>query len=129
MSESNAIIPYDQPSEDRLQAFEHYLMCDDNDSRPINITELPTSSQQMLDQSTVANTSDVLDDQFIMDGDMFDEELQTIPSRVQDETNIGDRSRDFGNPIQLSTWPMQVSPYTCSCCQTLREISHTNGVF
>ncbi|CAI9095904.1 OLC1v1031939C2 [Oldenlandia corymbosa var. corymbosa] len=35
---------------------------------------------------------------------------------------------DFGNPITLPIWPILPSPYSCSGCQTLREIIHTNGV-
>ncbi|EPS68000.1 hypothetical protein M569_06775, partial [Genlisea aurea] len=30
-------------------------------------------------------------------------------------------------PIPISAWPVTPSPYSCSCCQTLREIAHVNG--
>ncbi|EYU20313.1 hypothetical protein MIMGU_mgv11b015009mg, partial [Erythranthe guttata] len=34
---------------------------------------------------------------------------------------------NFGNPIQIPIWPPPPSPYSCTCCQTLRQIFHTNG--
>ncbi|XP_073042548.1 uncharacterized protein [Primulina eburnea] len=40
----------------------------------------------------------------------------------------GIHCNDFNqNPMQLSIWPLPPSPYTCTCCQTLREFFHTNG--
>ena len=36
-------------------------------------------------------------------------------------------SSGFGNPMQLSVWPVPPSPYNCSCCHILREIIHING--
>ncbi|XP_057799781.1 uncharacterized protein LOC131015414 [Salvia miltiorrhiza] len=33
----------------------------------------------------------------------------------------------FGNPMRVPVWPVPPSPYSCSCCQTLREIFHVNG--
>ncbi|KAL3655752.1 hypothetical protein CASFOL_000148 [Castilleja foliolosa] len=33
----------------------------------------------------------------------------------------------FGNPIRIPIWPVPPSPYSCTCCQTLREFYHTNG--
>ncbi|KAL7001751.1 hypothetical protein U1Q18_002899 [Sarracenia purpurea var. burkii] len=38
------------------------------------------------------------------------------------------QSSDFGSPLQLSVWPVPPVPFTCSCCQVLREITHTNGI-
>ncbi|KAI3725195.1 hypothetical protein L1987_64973 [Smallanthus sonchifolius] len=81
-----------------LQALEDFLMHDDNDPAPLT---LPNSSQQN-------DFSPLLHDE---------PPVETLG--VHDKTNI--RSSDFGNPIRLSVWP-------CSCCQILREITHTNGV-
>ncbi|KAL1552317.1 hypothetical protein AAHA92_13128 [Salvia divinorum] len=33
----------------------------------------------------------------------------------------------FGNPARIPVWPAPPSPYSCSCCQTLRDIFHVNG--
>ncbi|KAF7153329.1 hypothetical protein RHSIM_Rhsim01G0109000 [Rhododendron simsii] len=33
----------------------------------------------------------------------------------------------FGNPVPLPVWPAPPVPFTCSCCQVLREIIHTKG--
>ncbi|GAA0173491.1 hypothetical protein Leryth_000722 [Lithospermum erythrorhizon] len=37
------------------------------------------------------------------------------------------QSSDYGRPMPVPVWPIPPSPYNCSCCQTLREIIHTNG--
>ncbi|PWA57645.1 RWP-RK domain-containing protein [Artemisia annua] len=119
MDEANAILPYNEPFEHRLQEYEHFLMHDEND------TEIPSTSQQI--DPLMGDDDPFLDDSFILDNDLFDEgNLQTNTTPVNDEPNIG--SSEFGNPIHLSSWPLQVPPYTCSCCQILREISHTNSV-
>lgn len=39
--------------------------------------------------------------------------------------NFNPENLNFGNPIQLLQWPVPPEPYTCSCCQVLREIIHT----
>ncbi|CAA0838037.1 Unknown protein [Striga hermonthica] len=31
------------------------------------------------------------------------------------------------NPVRIPIWPVPPSPYSCTCCQTLREFIHTNG--
>lgn len=33
----------------------------------------------------------------------------------------------FGDPIQKSDWLVSSSPYKCTCCQVLREITHVKG--
>ncbi|GFY95167.1 hypothetical protein Acr_10g0005520 [Actinidia rufa] len=35
---------------------------------------------------------------------------------------------DLGNSWQLSVWHLPPVPYSCACCQVLREITHTNGI-
>nr|GEW13793.1 hypothetical protein [Tanacetum cinerariifolium] len=118
MDETNAILPYNERFEHRLQEYEQYLMHDENDTQ-VPSTQVPSTSQHI--------DPPLVDDSFILDNDLFDEGLQTNTTPVNDnETNV--RSSEFGNPIHLSSWPLQVPPYTCSCCQILREISHTNGV-
>ncbi|KAL3844273.1 hypothetical protein ACJIZ3_001676 [Penstemon smallii] len=41
--------------------------------------------------------------------------------------NIFPENPGFGNPIQIPIWPVQPSPHSCTCCQTLREFFHING--
>ncbi|XP_021978773.1 uncharacterized protein LOC110874368 isoform X2 [Helianthus annuus] len=133
MSETGANLPHHvvAPLDPNLQALEHFLMHDDNN----NNFPPPNSSQQtgfsidtplVQDQTPVAGyESDPRVETFVHN-EMFVEGFQTNPSCVRDETNT--RSGEFGNPIRLSSWPLQLPPYTCSCCQILREITHTNGV-
>lgn len=120
-------------------------MCDNDDFPPLNFTELLTPLQQNEIPITPARfQSPVVDSENVQPNDSsFDplnlgnetheECFQTDPSQACDETNIGvntaNGTNDFGNPIQLSSWPLQVPPYTCSCCHILREIIHTNGLF
>lgn len=33
----------------------------------------------------------------------------------------------FVNSIPISIWPVPPSPYSCTCCQSLREFFHING--
>ncbi|KAI7728256.1 hypothetical protein M8C21_019039 [Ambrosia artemisiifolia] len=120
MAESGGIIPdHVTPLDPNyLQALENFLMNDDNNNN---------SSQQIdfsIDTSLVHDQPPV---ETFVDNIVFEEGFRTNPrSSVPDETNT--RSGEFGNPIRLSSWPLQVPPYTCSCCQILREITHTNGV-
>ncbi|KAI3701809.1 hypothetical protein L6452_27166 [Arctium lappa] len=129
MAEPQAnILPYDHPFDP-----EHYLLfIDDDDFPPLNFTELPTLLQQnnftsnpnsMLQSRPVAD-GDV--DPFILDDEIFVDGFQANPSPIRDETNIG--SSDFGNPIQLSAWPLQVPPYTCSVEITKFEVHGRLGV-
>ncbi|KAL7591060.1 hypothetical protein Lser_V15G33652 [Lactuca serriola] len=144
MAQSNANLSHNEQSNHNLQAFEHYLMCDNDDFPPLNFTELLTPLQQNEIPITPARfQSPVVDSENVQPNDSsFDplnlgnetheECFQTDPSQACDETNIGvntaNGTNNFGNPIQLSSWPLQVPPYTCSCCHILREIIHTNGV-
>lgn len=41
--------------------------------------------------------------------------------------NLEQRYLDDGKPI--SVWPPPAMPFQCTCCQVLREIIHTDGVF
>ncbi|XP_071726936.1 uncharacterized protein [Rutidosis leptorrhynchoides] len=125
MSETNVNLPnYNQL--EQLQAYEQYLLQDENNSPPLNHIDVPSSSrpnppivQSQVDGTRNAHPGDPIVDPFI-NNEMFEDDFQTNPST---------RSSNYGkNAIQLSTWPLQVSPYTCSCCQVLREISHTNGI-
>ncbi|KAL1834533.1 hypothetical protein ACET3Z_004184 [Daucus carota] len=57
---------------------------------------------------------------------------QTGPSAglngQSNEDLSGNLNRDFsnfGNPTPLAQWPVPEQPYSCSCCQVLREIIHT----
>ncbi|CAA0841916.1 Unknown protein [Striga hermonthica] len=44
-----------------------------------------------------------------------------------DFTDFAQQSRAFGNPVRIPTWPVVPSPYSCTCCQTLREFIYANG--
>lgn len=106
MAETHAILPYavEPLVPSTLHALEHFLLNDDNNS-PIH------------DQPPVEEASEFIhhpSDPIIEEGFGF-------------QTN--DKPSEFENPIKLSSWPLKVPPYTCSCCQVLREITHTNGVF
>ncbi|KAK1418326.1 hypothetical protein QVD17_27469 [Tagetes erecta] len=65
---------------------------------------------------------------FLMQDDDIMHPIVQTSSCIHNPYNHHETNTIFGNPIRLSTWPMQVPPYTCSCCQILREITHTNGV-
>lgn len=43
--------------------------------------------------------------------------------------NFNPEISDCGNPIQIPEWPIPAEPYACSCCQVLREIIHTIGMY
>ncbi|KAI3789795.1 hypothetical protein L2E82_02599 [Cichorium intybus] len=114
----------------------------------------PTRFLSTVVDPEIVHPSDPLFDLLNLDDEMFEEGFQTGTSRAEEgfqtgtsraeegfqtgtsgdsaETNIGDNTsngtNDFGNPIQISSWPLQVPPNTCSCCHILREIIHTNGV-
>ncbi|KAL4564476.1 hypothetical protein LXL04_028540 [Taraxacum kok-saghyz] len=137
MAQPNGNVSFDEeePVNPNLQSFEHFLMCENYVFPPLNFTEL---LQQNDVQSTVdvhpeiMHPTDPFFDQFIFDNAISKEGFQTGPSETCDQRNNSHNTakngmNDFGNPIQLSSWPLQVPPYTCSCCHILREIIHTNG--
>ncbi|KAI3708970.1 hypothetical protein L2E82_38607 [Cichorium intybus] len=142
MAEPNAIVSYDQPFDNDLQAVERFLMCENDTFSPLSFTELlrqnnvpvtTTRFQSTVVDPEIPQPSDPFFDPLIFGDEMLQEGFQTHPSHTSNETNIGnnnttDGTNDFGNPIQLSTWPLEMPPYTCSCCHILREIIHTNGV-
>ncbi|KAE8710843.1 putative Pentatricopeptide repeat superfamily protein [Hibiscus syriacus] len=55
-------------------------------------------------------------------------EISQVASLVtvndQRETRFGTNA----NSMPLSVWPSDAVPFRCSCCQSLREIVHTNGI-
>lgn len=46
-----------------------------------------------------------------------------------DYSNVPPQNTATGNPIQTQDWPIQPVPISCSCCETLRQIVHFNGLF
>ncbi|MBA0826903.1 hypothetical protein Goarm_011716 [Gossypium armourianum] len=70
------------------------------------------------------NTIDPLEDPFIRDFYNNDPHNSQPAYGNQSETVCGN---DVNNSRPLSLWPTDPIPYHCSCCQSLREILHTNG--
>ncbi|MBA0853733.1 hypothetical protein Goshw_021379 [Gossypium schwendimanii] len=70
------------------------------------------------------NTIDPLEDPFIRDFYNNDPHNSQLAYGNQSETVCGN---DVNNSRPLSLWPTDPIPYHCSCCQSLREILHTNG--
>ncbi|MBA0737176.1 hypothetical protein Gogos_010649 [Gossypium gossypioides] len=71
-----------------------------------------------------SNTIDPLEDPFIRDFYNNDPHNSQLAYGNQSETVCGN---DVNNSRPLSLWPTDPIPYHCSCCQSLREILHTNG--
>ncbi|CAL0333609.1 unnamed protein product [Lupinus luteus] len=57
----------------------------------------------------------------------FESQVNVGPSQPPNWNFFG--SQNFSNMevISLPCWPESPSPFSCSCCQVLREIIHTNG--
>nr|KJB25586.1 hypothetical protein B456_004G198100 [Gossypium raimondii] len=72
------------------------------------------------------NTIDPLEDPFIRDFYNNDPHNSQLAYGNQSETVCGN---DVNNSRPLSLWPTDPIPYHCSCCQSLREILHTNDTF
>ncbi|KAH1106399.1 hypothetical protein J1N35_010167 [Gossypium stocksii] len=70
------------------------------------------------------NTIDPLEDPLIRNFYNNDPHNSQLASGNQSETVCGN---DVNNSRPLSLWPTDPIPYHCSCCQSLREILHTNG--
>lgn len=142
MGDPTAIFPYHDPYDD-INTLEQILMSDENPS--LSLTEFssfqqPISCNPLISQSgdeEIVDANDPLIDPFIWDLCSHEDG----PSRMQEETNGQEREgcsdykyntqcyRNMGSPIQLSMWPLPAVPYTCTCCQVLREITHTNGIY
>lgn len=111
-----------------LQTIENILMCDE--SPGLNLENYDDSSSF----PEIEDPNDPFVDPFIWENFDNDDDLQADPSSIGVETNGQEGENfnlekpSFGNPIQLSIWPVPPEPYTCTCCQVLREIIHTNGI-
>lgn len=58
-------------------------------------------------------------------------DIRFVDVNASDETTqFGDTPPPpaFGNPTRIPVWPVPATPYSCSCCQTLREFCHVNGI-
>ncbi|PIA27726.1 hypothetical protein AQUCO_07600115v1 [Aquilegia coerulea] len=52
------------------------------------------------------------------------------PIDDRDEQEAGaDHVNSDTNAMPLAVWPPEPVPYNCSCCQVLRDIVHSNGMF
>lgn len=97
--------------QDLISNAEQLLMFDDNNENPL-LDDLVNGMVEELGGNVAGNN------QFpaLLRNDDQNTEYTNFP-----------QFSEFGNPIPIPIWPIPPSPYTCTCCQTLREISHVNG--
>ncbi|KAI3468078.1 hypothetical protein Pfo_024741 [Paulownia fortunei] len=116
MADQNSNVPHNQEIIDAISSAEQLLMFDDNPDDPLFDNFVNDMVQEPSD-NVVGNCG-------------------THFSGIGLEENICNENRNcndfpqnpaFGNPIQIPIWPVPPSPYSCTCCQTLREFFHING--
>ncbi|KAL0311834.1 UNVERIFIED_CONTAM: hypothetical protein Sradi_5582700 [Sesamum radiatum] len=119
MADQNANFPHNQELMDAISSAEQLLMFDENeDDDPL--------FHSFVDEMVQEPAVNVLGYHGTSD-----------PTGIPLEENTFDQNRNsndfpqnsaFGNPIRIPIWPVPPSPHTCTCCQTLREFFHVNGV-
>lgn len=82
---------------------------------------IPHCTTDQIDGTTI----DPLEDPFIRDFYNNDPHNSQLAYGNQSETVCGN---DVNHSRPLSLWPTDPITYHCSCCQSLREILHTNGL-
>lgn len=152
MEKHSSIVSYRDPTDD-TSATDQILMFN-NENPCLGLAEFPEiaepSSRNPLlfppshgaDANNILDPDDPLSDPFIWEvlnresseGNVAPGNCDTGPSGIKGNNNLSDfdcdmpqASSGFGNPVQLSVWPVPASPYNCSCCHVLREIIHING--
>ncbi|CAL5439609.1 unnamed protein product [Camellia sinensis] len=138
MVDPMAVLPYHDPFDD-IPSLENFLMFDENPNLGLAVVE-PNSFNQTIIQSSndIAEANDPLADPIIW-GNYYPTTATASNSQAGPSEFCGETSRrqeipqppqnlEFGNPVQLPIWPVPPVPYSCTCCQVLREIIHTNGI-
>ncbi|KAA8531166.1 hypothetical protein F0562_005920 [Nyssa sinensis] len=138
MADLTATLPYHDPFDDN-QCPDDILMFDENSS--LNLAGLPLFTEPHSFHPSIPQSGDdiVYENDPLMDPfvwGMYEHSigsLQVGPSEIRCETNTEEenlrpQNSEFGNPMQLSIWPVPPVPFSCTCCQVLREITHTNGI-
>ncbi|KAI7987653.1 Protein NLP7 [Camellia lanceoleosa] len=140
MVDPMAVLPYHDPFDD-IPSLENFLMFDENPNLGLAVVE-PNSFNQTIIQSAndITEANDPLADPIIW-GNYYPTTATATASNSQAGPSefCGETSRrqeipqppqnlEFGNPVQLPIWPVPPVPYSCTCCQVLREIIHTNGI-
>ncbi|KAK3037277.1 hypothetical protein RJ639_029689 [Escallonia herrerae] len=144
MANPNAVVPYHDPYDDQISII-HQTLVPDEDTGLRAVADIPcmaepNTNNPLLPQCDggIADANDPLMDPFIWD--LYNNSLLRVdvseagPAEIRGETdgqaglNCDPQSNsNHGNPLRVSTWPLPEVPYSCSCCQVLREITHTNG--
>lgn len=140
---SNDVAYYDPLSSDF--PLEEDLLCLSDPPNPnlSDISLLPDSdsnpylNHQPKDKDEIAETSiDPFKDYFIWGQyDNFNGDNNNNPQPTSSEIH-GEKDETpqpkipcFENSVSLPAWPVRPVAFSCSCCQILREIIHTNGMF
>lgn len=140
MEDPNSSVPNNNPNDMYPDGIFNFLDFENlvEDLTTQDISVLSTFSIHDPSSEEIANdTIDPLDDPVIRD---FYNERNAGTSQAgffglsgvmnnPTEKNMGTESLNFENSMPLSVWPIEPVPFGCSCCQVLREIVHTNGVF
>lgn len=127
MENPSSIVPYNNPhdalfTDDIL----NFLAVQNPTLDDLTSQEIPFSYPSSIPpyEDQIDETIDPLDDPFIRD---FCNEPNAEDS--QRETDFGTESLNRVDSSPLSVWPSEPVPFVCSCCQVLREMVHTNGLF
>lgn len=124
---SSPIIPYLHSFDDHdISLFDDILMLDEIPS--LNLADSPLLTQpdnpvpvNPVGTGTLHSTATASTSQEVPNSEFRGE---TSHQRGVLQPDIS----GFGNPVPLPVWPAPPVPFTCSCCQVLREIIHTKGI-
>ncbi|PSR93612.1 hypothetical protein CEY00_Acc28226 [Actinidia chinensis var. chinensis] len=136
MADPSDIVPYFDPFDD-IPIAGNILTVDENLDVGLELPlKEPNSFTDSIPQSGdgIAEANDPISDPVFWG--MFDSapsDSQAGPSEFRSGTSHRQEfpqpgNLECGTPVQVPNWPVPPVPYSCSCCQVLREITHTNGI-
>ncbi|KAL9677724.1 hypothetical protein QQ045_005959 [Rhodiola kirilowii] len=91
------------------------------------LAQQPPNHQQ-FQEDTIGDTIDPMDDPFIQN--LFDDHtgLNKASGSGTEDRNMG-QNETFYVSDDFEFWPLPAASISCSFCQVLREIIHTNGIY
>lgn len=117
MEDQNSNVPHNHDFIDAISRAEQLLFYDENHDDPL-LNDFVNGMVEEPSGNVVGNYGT----QF--PGICFEEN----PCNENRQYTDFPQTSAFGNPIQIPLWPIPPSPHSCTCCQTLREFFHIDGL-
>lgn len=120
MADQISVVPHNHQHFTGTISSAEQLLCDDNN-------EEMRGDNSLLDDVVNGMIEEMSGDVAGNHGAKFPQLWENVCNETAEFADLPP-PQAFGNPTRIPVWPVPPSPYSCSCCQTLREIFHVNGM-